>query len=400
MKPAELEEARLGFTQYLRRKGFSPQFIAQNGDDLFAKATLEYSRKIAEGAEIESPAAWLIFCATQRTKNLLTSEGRAPDLVSTERAPTLVDDRDQSPEDVALEEDRFRKVRHAVAELSEEERLVIERAYFEDLPVREIARKLSWHPSKAQHRHESARKHLFELLGVESLDELEVEIGLAAYLSFVGSGAAHLDVPAGLEAMIEAVGRMSGNAWARAQDLARRLPVGGSADSPAAAALQSGAGRAAGVCATAVVAACFASGVLGPGVGGLLKGTGQHSEAPAKTHRLGAAPHAESAAPPLHSAAPLIATRPSASQAGSRRQQQTEFKPRAASASTEHARKATEAVRSQSLEGASEPPPEEAASAPTESAPVAESSAPTSSGSGGSSSTSTPTQIANEQFGP
>lgn len=44
LKQAQLEEARLGFIQFLRRKHFSPQFIASHGDDLFATAALEYSR--------------------------------------------------------------------------------------------------------------------------------------------------------------------------------------------------------------------------------------------------------------------------------------------------------------------------------------------------------------------
>ena len=57
MAPDELEHARLGFNQYPRGKGFSPQFIDRNGDELFATAALEYSRKLAEGEEIESPAA-------------------------------------------------------------------------------------------------------------------------------------------------------------------------------------------------------------------------------------------------------------------------------------------------------------------------------------------------------
>ncbi|HET8861839.1 MAG TPA: sigma-70 family RNA polymerase sigma factor [Solirubrobacterales bacterium] len=282
MKPAELEEARLGFTQYLRRKGFSPQFITQNGDDLFATATLEYSRKVVEGAEIESPAAWLIACATQRTKNLLTSEGRTPNLVSTERAPVLVDDRDQGPEDVALEEDRFRKVRRAVAELSEEERLVIERAYFEDLPVREIARTLDWHPSKAQHRHESARKHLHELLGVESLDELELEIGLAAYVSFIGAHSG-IHPMAGIEGTIEGVQQGASWAWLRVQDLARRLPFGGGNAEPSAtaAALQSsGAGRAIAVCATVVVTGCI--GVAATVETGVFGGGGDRQSKPAE----------------------------------------------------------------------------------------------------------------------
>jgi hypothetical protein len=59
LKQSELEEARRGFIQFLRRKRFSPQFITSHGDDLFATAALEYSRKVAEGEEIDSPAGWL-----------------------------------------------------------------------------------------------------------------------------------------------------------------------------------------------------------------------------------------------------------------------------------------------------------------------------------------------------
>jgi hypothetical protein len=59
LRQSELEEARLGFLQFLRRKRFSPHFIESHGEDLFATAALEYSRKVAEGIHIESPAGWL-----------------------------------------------------------------------------------------------------------------------------------------------------------------------------------------------------------------------------------------------------------------------------------------------------------------------------------------------------
>jgi RNA polymerase sigma factor (sigma-70 family) len=395
MKPAELEEARLGFTQYLRRKGFSPQFINQNGDDLFATATLEYSRKVAEGAEIESPAAWLIACATQRTKNLLTSESRTPNLVSTERAPVLVDDRGQSPEDVALEEDRFRKVRRVVAELSEEERLVVERAYFEDLPVREIARKLSWHPSKAQHRHESARKHLHELLGVESLDELEVVIGLAAYVSFIGARSGFHPM-AGIEGAIEGTQQGATWTWLRVQDLARRLPFGGGSAEPSAtaAALQTGgAGRAITVCATVVVTGCIGiAATVDTGIFGG-KGGGDQSSPAAVAGARKSPPIRIRPAPahPTPSAAPHRVETRSESSSSRRRSRYSPNPTPVSSTSTEGKRRL--AHREGGVEAAGESE-EVAVVAPEseESAPVSESVASTSS--------PTPSQAARQSFAP
>ena len=84
-----LDEARRGFMQLLRKR-FSAQFIANHGEEMFAKAALEYSRKISEGAEIETPVGWLITCAWRRTGGLarsarphpghgLRGSGRGPD---------------------------------------------------------------------------------------------------------------------------------------------------------------------------------------------------------------------------------------------------------------------------------------------------------------------------------
>ncbi len=295
LKQSELEEARLGFIQFLRRKRFSPQFIASHGEDLFATAALEYSRKVAEGEVIDSPAGWLITCAWRRTKSLLEAQGRSPQIVSTDKAEAIEDELGQSPEDATLDEDRLRKVQEAVDQLTVEERRLLELAYFEGMAVREVARELHWHPSKAQRCHEAARKHLHQLLGVDSLDELEIIVGLAAYISLAEQAPApHL--PAGVEAVAETISRSVGEGWARAQDLARRLPFGGGAEPSATAALGGSAGRAAGVCATAAVA-CIASGVVGPGVGGvnLLGGGGNRSSgqaAPRRGHATGRPPDA------------------------------------------------------------------------------------------------------------
>jgi RNA polymerase sigma factor (sigma-70 family) len=381
LRPAELEEARRGFIQFLRRKRFSPQFIASHGDDLFATAALEYSRKVAEGEEIDSPAGWLITCAWRRTKSLLEAEGRSPQIVSTDKAEAIEDELGRTPEDVTLDEDRLRKVQEAVDQLSVEEQRLLELAYFEGMAVREAARELHWHPSKAQRCHEAAREHLHQLLGVDSLDELEIIVGLAAYIS-LAEKASEPHLPAGVEAVADTIGRGVGHGWARAQDLARRLPFGGGAE-PSATALSGSAGRAAGVCATAAVA-CLASGVVGPGVGGVIGGGGGASAPAPKQRNVADTPRIAPLTPrtnpaPSTEAKPGPASNKQQSGGGS------------ATASAEHTKHATEAVASQSLESA-------AGGSETSSAPVAESSPP--SESSASSSSSTPTQVANQQFGP
>lgn len=394
LKQSELEEARLGFIQFLRRKRFSPQFIASHGDDLFATAALEYSRKVAEGEEIDSPAGWLITCAWRRTKSLLEAQGRSPQIVSTDKAEAIEDEMGRSPEDVTLDEDRLRKVQEAVDQLTVEERRLLELAYFEGMAVREAARELHWHPSKAQRCHEAARKHLHQLLGVDSLDELEIIVGLAAYISLAEKGSApHL--PAGVEAVAETVGRAIGHGWARAQDLARRLPFGGGGAEPSAtAAIGGSAGRAAGVCATAALA-CLASGVVGPGVGGVIGGGGGESAPPTKQRRVADTPRVAPLTPrsnPTPAATePKSQSSTGASGGGAKRGGSG-----TANASEEHTKHATQAVESQSLESAAGG--SETSSAPVESTPVAESSPPPESSA--SSSSSTPTQVANQQFGP
>jgi RNA polymerase sigma factor (sigma-70 family) len=391
LKQSELEEAQRGFMQFLRRKRFSPQFIASHGDDLFATAALEYSRKVAEGEEIDSPAGWLITCAWRRTKSLLEAQGRSPQIVSTDKAEAIEDELGRTPEDVTLDEDRLRKVQEAVDQLSVEEQRLLELAYFEGMAVREAARELHWHPSKAQRCHEAAREHLYQLLGVDSLDELEIIIGLAAYISLAEKASApHL--PAGVEAVADTIGRGVGHGWARAQDLARRLPFGGGAEPSATAAIGGSAGRAAGVCATAAIA-CLASGVVGPGVGGVnLIGGGGGASAPAAKQRKVADTPRVAPLTPRTNPAPSSSPEAKPTPANGNKQRSGG----SATASAEHKRHATEAVASQSLESAAGG--SEASSAPVESAPVAESSPPPESSA--SSSSSTPTQVANQQFGP
>lgn len=382
LSQAQLEAARLGFNQYLRRKRFSPQFIYRHAEDLFGQAALEYSRKLAGGVEIENPPGWLIECAWRRTKSQLEAESHSPRVVSTEKSGPLADESSHDPEDVLLDEDRARKLREAVAQLSVNQRQLLAMSYFEGFTVREAGRRLHWHSSKAQRAHEGAKERLYELLGVESIDELAIEIGLAAYLSLAVERSDGLTLPPGIEAAVEMIGRGASSAWARAQELARRLPLGSGAEPSTGAALGS-AGRAAGVCATAALA-CLASGVVGPGVGGVNLLGGEHGKPPAKSRQAVAATRQPSVVP-RHLPAPP----PTAS---TKKRQEPSPPPASheASASTS-TRRANRAVSSQTIESAATS--QEVSSVTTEPAPV-ESSAPS------TSSSSSATQVASEQFGP
>jgi RNA polymerase sigma factor (sigma-70 family) len=263
---SELEAARLGFNQMLRRKRFSGRFIETNAEDLLARARFEYTRALSQGAEIHSPAGWLINCAWRRTQNLLEAQGSEPAFVSTEKAGAIVDEQSPSPEEAAIEGDRARRIEAAMAELSHDQRMLIELSYFEGMSVREAGRFLRWHSSKAQRTHEAGLRALREALGVSDIDELAIEIGLAAWVSLAAEKGIGVRVPAGVEAAADSLERGAGGLWARAHEAARRVLAGGGEPSSAMAA--GGAARTAGVCGVAAVA-CLAGGVVGPGVGGV-----------------------------------------------------------------------------------------------------------------------------------
>jgi hypothetical protein len=300
----------------------------------------------------------------------------------------------QSPEEAVVDEDRFRRIHAAVEQLPADEQRLLELAYFEEMPVREAARQLDWHPSKAQRCHEAARRRLHELLGVESLDELEVIVGLAAYVS-VTEGSRSWRPSAVFEGAANTLGRGLEATWTKAQGLARRLPVSAGGDNPTAAALGGGAGRVAGACATAAIA-CLASGVVGPGVGGVnLIGGGAAQSPPQKPQRVADA--TRPAATGRGGAAVAPATPIPPAQSIPKPENRSGGAKPTASASARRSKRATEAVSSQSLESAATGS-EETSSAPVEATSTSYNPPPAEPSSGGSGASQT--QVANEQFGP
>jgi hypothetical protein len=230
--------------------------------------------------EVEDPVAWTTHCAWRRTQNLLQAESIRPRSVSSEQIAELVDDEGTDLEEQALEADRARKVREAVAKLDDDQRKVIALTFFEDMSVREAARHLGCSASSVQHRRETALRTLRRFLPVRSGDELAVDFGMACWLA-VAAERSGFHLPAGFETVIDRAGHGASGLWGRLQDLARRLGVGGGGEAATAVA-SSGAGRAAGVCAAGLAAVCLAgagTGIVGPGIGAI--GGGQQS-APAQ----------------------------------------------------------------------------------------------------------------------
>lgn len=261
----QMERARKGFRGLLWRKQFPADFILGDSDDLLALAHTEMVRAIARGVEIEDPVGWTITCAYRRTGHLLEAQSVRPSEVSIEKLVDVADVTAPSPEEQAEDEDRWRKIREAVAKLDEDQRRLIALTYFGGMSVREAARSLDWHASKAQRCHESALRELRRRLPVRSSDELEIATGLAAWLTFDASTGFRL--PAGFEAVIDKASDGAGGLWSRTQDLVRRFPLGGG--DTAAAVGSSGVGRSIGACAAAVGIVCFAGAgaVVVPGIG-------------------------------------------------------------------------------------------------------------------------------------
>lgn len=276
---AQMERARSVFIGWLWQGNLSADFIHNHADDLLGEAHGELVKAVKRGEEIEDPVGWTVFCAWRRLNRRLERGPEAHEFAS-EKLPELADPDAKTPEAEAEDHDRVRKIQEAVSQLRHDQQQIIALTYFEGQTLRDAAETLGWGYGTAHRRYKSAvemlEKH-FRAMGIESSDDLWIEIGVVATLAATGprppfhvhlmelaaDRAEHLGGGAW-----EKASHLTTGAWARVQDLSRRLNLGGNGDAAGALA-SSGAGRTAGVCATAVVACVVgASGVVGPGIGG------------------------------------------------------------------------------------------------------------------------------------
>jgi RNA polymerase sigma factor (sigma-70 family) len=159
LEQADIEEGWRGFRQHLRRKGFSPQFIEDFAEDLFAEAQVNVLNVMAKGEEVRTPPALLVHCASCRTKNLLDKHRRRPQSVSMEAIAEPVSE-DSTPDEEVLETDLQRRMHKAMSYLPPPEREIVELIYFKGMTCREAGRFLGWSSSHAQRKHEAALRRL------------------------------------------------------------------------------------------------------------------------------------------------------------------------------------------------------------------------------------------------
>jgi RNA polymerase sigma factor (sigma-70 family) len=363
----EMELATRAFRGKLVRHRFSPPFIVNNADDLLGKAREDFARALSRGIEIVDPVGFTVHCAWRHTQNLLRSEERTPTSVSTEKAAELADT-ELPPEELALANDRVRKVQQAISKLNENQRKVVALIFFEDMSWREAARELGWSPSKVQHHHKKAMEHLHRFLAVKSSDE--IDLGTAAWVSCAAASAHHH--PGGFEALLDKASDGASGLWGRAHELARRLAPGGSSGGGEQIGVfaSSGGGRALGACA-GVAVACIVGGaaVVGPGIGG--SGSGQRAGdhrpviSSAKTENPGAQEAAVSAVPSTQ--APPGSTSSTGSQAADSQKHRAETTARSPRAESERVEAQTSGIARASAESEEAPSSTWTASASSES---------------------------------
>jgi RNA polymerase sigma factor (sigma-70 family) len=250
--PGQLREARKGFEALLMSKGFKRPFLTANVDDLMGRAQVELIGKMRRGEHVDSPVGLLITIAYRRAQNLLTSKERAPAFVGIEAVAEVADDEEAGPEHTTLNRDREAKIHAAVARLTVDERKIVALEFFGRMNLSQAARELGWDESKARRRHKAAMGHLHDLLGVESADDLVVDVAFFCWLVTA------LRLPVRFSALreLETVGQWVGDAVAAVAGRVEYLAHRGNeqlAGNPAAATVAQGAGRAAKVCGAAAL---------------------------------------------------------------------------------------------------------------------------------------------------
>lgn len=222
----ELEDARLGLRHLLARR-FGREFVEQHGDDLFAQAAYEFSRKLAQGEKIENPAAWITRCGWNRAKTEIESRDWRPRLVPTESLPfEPIAEPSGQPEETFLSEDRVRKIHEAVEQLPIYQRQLLARHYFEGESVREASRRLGWSAGKGARAHNAARKKLNSIFDGLNSSDVEFEVGIMCFFSLCALGRkAAAEVPAGMEAALQRLGHGAAEGWHKAVSFVRH-PLG------------------------------------------------------------------------------------------------------------------------------------------------------------------------------
>jgi RNA polymerase sigma factor (sigma-70 family) len=384
LQPGALEEIERSLRGKLRAHGLSEGFIERSLEDALQKGLIEYLRALDRDEVVENPAGFVVNAGFCRSIDELRREARHADGAVVD---ALIDSggiSEPPTDEVAIDYLQAQELREAVGRLSPEEQQVLRLHYFEEKSAGASAKELFCSETSYRRRLAKTKRKLGELLGApapEPGSQLAIELGVVLWVSLRGAKVALAQGPT--EQLVGIVHRaQDAAAWAagRARDLAARFGGGGGGEKLTALA-SSGPGRVVGTC----VAACLLA-VGGAELAGVGQGGDHH---PVQAHR--AHHHKEAKKSPRPErvvvASPVPAPKPTRAQTRSKpRGSQSQTPKSSASSPEQREQEATEAVRSQQLEGAV-----------VEEAPAPEPAPGTSTSS---SSGSSPTQIANEQFGP
>jgi RNA polymerase sigma factor (sigma-70 family) len=384
LKPGALEGIERSLRRKLKAHGLSDPFIERTLEDALQKGLVEYLRALDRDEVVENPAGFVVNAGFCRAIDELRREARHADGVVVD---ALIDSGgvpEPPTDEVAIDYLQAQELREAVGRLSPEEQQVLRLHYFEEKSAGASAKELFCSETSYRRRLEKTKRKLGELLGVpapEPGSQLAIELGVVLWVSLRGANVALAQGP--IEQLVGIVHiAQDAAAWAaaRARDLAARFSGGGGGEKLTAIA-SSGPGRVVGTCVAACVLAVGGAELAGVGQGG--------DHHPAQTRRAHHHKEAKRSPRPEHVvvASPIPAPEPAPLQTQSKpRGSRSQTSTSSASRTEQREHEATEAVRSQQLEGAV-----------VEEAPAPEPAPETSTSS---SSGSSPTQIANEQFGP
>jgi RNA polymerase sigma-70 factor (ECF subfamily) len=383
LKPGALGEIERSLRSRLRAYDLSSAFIERSLEDALQKGLVEYLRALDRGEAIDNPAGFIVQAGFCRAIDELRREARQADGALVEALIESGDVAEPSTDEVAMDRLEAQELRDAVGRLSPEEQQVLSLRYFDGLTNEASAKVLYCSKRTYRRRLSAALKKLERHLGVpvpEPGSQLAIEIGVVTWVALRGAKVALAQGP--LEQLIGLVhGAQDAAAWAagRARDLAARFGGGGGGEKLTALA-SSGPGRVVGTCVAACVLAVGGAELAGVGQGG----DHHPAQAPrAHHHKEAKKPRPE----PVVVASPVPVPEPTPAHTRSTsRSSQSQTSTSSASRTEQREQEATEAVPSQQLEGAV-----------VEEAPAPEPAPETSTSS---SSGSSPTQIANEQFGP
>lgn len=296
----QLRKIRHGLRSGLRARNFDEASIDRYAEEAIAKSLVELTKARRLGKDIPDPIAWMVKVSVWRSIDLLRKEereGSAP--FSEEAASELADRPTAAPEEAALDNVEAAELHRVVSSLPREQREALRSYYFLELSTRAAAERLHWSEPTFRRRLKAAMSSLRDRFGVpDQGDTFAIELGLAASISLANAGGASAGgLGNQLVAAAEALRGAASHAANRVRDLVSRVisgaetkehPLDPAAVSRAAETASSPGGAMAGKaisggCAV-VVAVCAASGVVGPGLGGvaglLHQGSGAKMVAP------------------------------------------------------------------------------------------------------------------------